>query len=183
MSDNKEKQTDIRLVKKAIRGNAEAYGLLVAQHQEYLYKMAFIYMQNEEDALDVVQTTVLKGYQHIKKLKNPEWFKTWLTSILIHTAADAGKKIVYYSDIESRHISARQIGVSLEEKCDLNEAILKLPEKYRTAIILKYFSQMSVDEIARTMNAPSGTVKAWLSRGRDEIKKYLKEDYMYAKSI
>ena len=135
MSDKKEKQADIRLVKKAMRGNAEAYGLLVAQHQEYLYKMAFIYMQNGEDALDVVQTTVLKGYQHIK------------------------------------------------EKCDLNEAILKLPEKYRTAIILKYFSQMSVDEIARTMNAPSGTVKAWLSRGRDEIKKYLKEDYMYAKSI
>ena len=52
------------------------------------YKMAFLYMRNQEDALDLVGSVVLKGYQNIHRLKNPEWFKTWLTRILINLAVE-----------------------------------------------------------------------------------------------
>lgn len=54
---------------------------------------------------------------------------------------------------------------------DLNSAIERLPEKYRMVIVLKYFSDLSVHEISYIMNAPEGTVKAYLSRARDELKK------------
>ncbi|WP_330641528.1 sigma-70 family RNA polymerase sigma factor [Faecalicatena sp.] len=172
-----------RLVKKAIRGNADAYGQLIQEYQAYLYKMAFLYMRNQEDALDVVGTTVLKGYQNIRSLKNAEHFKTWITRILMNAANDAQKKIVYYSDINEVQISERHKGVSLEEQYDLHEAIEQLPDKYRTVIILKYFSGMSVNEIAFVLDSPEGTVKAYLSRARDLLKKYLKEDYMYADHI
>lgn len=172
-----------RLVKKAIRGNAEAYGQLILEYQAYLYKMAFLSMKNQEDALDVVGTTVLKGYQNIRSLRNAEHFKTWITRILINAANDAQKKIVYYSDINEVQISERHRGVSLEEQYDLHDAIEQLPEKYRTVIILKYFSQMSVHEIAFVLEVPEGTIKAYLSRARDLLKKYLKEDYMYADHI
>ena len=73
--------------------------------------------------------------------------------------------------------------MSLEEQYDLHDAIEQLPEKYRTVIILKYFSQMSVHEIAFVLEVPEGTIKAYLSRARDLLKKYLKEDYMYADHI
>lgn len=174
---------DTKLVKKAIRGNADAYGELIRQHQEYLYKMAYLYMENKQDALDVVGTTILKGWQHIRSLKNPQWFRTWITRILIHTAQDMNKKIVYFNSIDEVEIPDRYNGISLEETWDLRNAVDLLPEKYRNVIILKYFCELSVQEIAYTLDIPEGSVKAYLSRARNELKKYLKEDYMYAESI
>ena len=57
---------------------------------------------------------------------------------------------------------------------------MQLSEKYRTAIVLKYFSGLSIREMAFAMDAPEGSVKAYLSRARGELKKILKEDYFYA---
>ncbi len=171
---------EFRLTKKAIHGNPEAYGRLIILYQEYLYKIAFLYMKNEQDSLDLVGSTILKGYQNIRTLRKPKLFKTWLTKILINTAKDELKKIVYYNEIDEEHISDRYQAVSLEETLDLKSAIELLPEKYRTAIILKYFSGLSVREISYIMNAPEGTVKAYLSRARNELKKILKEGYFYA---
>lgn len=168
------------LVKKAVRGNPDAYGKLIVHYQEYLYKMAFLYLKNEEDALDAVGNTILKGYQNIHRLKNPEWFKTWITRILINVAKDEQKKIIYYDELDNVQISERRRGVSTEERCDLKQAIENLPEKYRTVIVLKYFSGFSVQEIAFATGTPEGTVKAYLSRARSELKKQLKEDYIYA---
>lgn len=62
----------------------------------------------------------------------------------------------------------------------MNSAIEQLSEKYRTVIYLKYFSEFTVKEIAFVMNAPEGSVKAYLSRAREELKEILKEDYIYA---
>ena len=176
MDRNKERE----LVRKAVRGNPDAYGELIRYYQEYLYKMAFLQMKNEQDALDLVGTAILKGYQNIRSLKNPEWFKTWLTRILINTAKSTQKKIIYYEDVTEALPDGRYRGVSLEEQIDLNTAVERLPEKYRLAVELKYFSGFSVKEIAFVMNTPEGTVKAYLSRARNELKKMLKEDYFNA---
>ena len=70
--------------------------------------------------------------------------------------------------------------MSAEEKCDLDSAIRKLPDKYRTPLVLKYYSGLSIREIAYATGCPEGTVKACLSRGRSELKNILKEDYFYA---
>ena len=171
---------ELHFARKAMHGNPDAYAWLITRHQEYLYKMAFLYMKNEQDALDLVGVTILKGYQNIRHLKKPQLFRTWITSILINTAKSELKKIVYYDEIDEKHLSDRYHAVSLEERLDLESAIELLPEKYRTAIILKYFSGLSAREISYIMNAPEGTVKAYLSRARNELKKILKEDYFYA---
>ena len=135
-------EEQIRLVKKAVKGDPDAYGTLIAEHQEYLYKMAYLYVRNEDAALDVVGSAILSAYQSIRTLKEPEYFKTWLTRI--------------------------------------NSAIEQLSEKYRTVIYLKYFSEFTIKEIAFAMDAPEGSVKAYLSRAREELKRILKEDYLYA---
>lgn len=61
---------EIQLARKAVHGNPNAYGQLIVFYQEYLYKMAFLYMKNEQDALDLVGSAILKGYQNIRTLKN-----------------------------------------------------------------------------------------------------------------
>ncbi len=176
--------TDIKLIKKAIRGNSNAYGLLIEKHRAYLYKMAFLYMKNEQDALDVVGDTILKGYLQIKTLKNTNLFRTWITRILINTSYDHQKKngtrskehvtLIDYTNIPS---SAQQLPPV--EHFDLEAAISTLPDKYRIPILLKYFSGMTINEIAWALDIPSGSVKAYLSRGRNELKQKLKEDYFY----
>ena len=98
---------ELHFARKAIHGNPEAYGWLIIRHQEYLYKMAFLYMKNEQDALDLVGTTILKGYQNIRRLKKPQLFKTWITSILINTAKSELKKKDFHDSIEDYLSRAR----------------------------------------------------------------------------
>ena len=133
--------------------------------------MAFLYTKNEQDALDVVGDTILKGYLQIKTLKNASLFQTWITRVLINTAHDHRRKALSTlsqedSAIDSAHASTANQQIPSVEHFDLQTAIETLPD-------------MTVDEIAWTLSIPSGSVKAYLSRGRNELKQKLKEDYLY----
>ena len=171
---------ELLLVKKAQKGDTDAFVELMELHKMSLYKVAKSYLKSEEDIADVMQDTILSAYEHIGELKKSAYFKTWITRILIRAAQSEQKKIVFYSDLDHVKVPERYTGVSLEEKCDLNSAIEQLSEKYRTVIYLKYFSEFTIKEIAFVMNAPEGSVKAYLSRAREELKQILKEDYIYA---
>jgi len=168
------------LAKKAVRGNVNAYGELVEYHKEYLYRTAMAFVKDEESALDIVQDCIIKGFQGIRKLKNPEYFKTWITRILINTAKNQLRTRVTQIAIDSLEVPQKESGVSMEEKWDLYEAIDALPEKYKIIIILKYFNDMQIEEIAYALEMPEGSVKSYLFRARQELKAYLKEGYIYA---
>ena len=171
---------NLLLVKKAIHGNVNAYGTLITRCQDYLYRIAFLYVKNEDLALDAVGECILQGFQSIHTLKKPEYFKTWLTRILIRCAVDLFRQMMPVAPMDTIQAAAPESSISSEEKWDLYDAIDVLPEKYRTVIILKYFSDMTVSEIAYAMNIPEGSVKAYLSRARKELRACLKEDYLYA---
>ncbi|QNM05604.1 sigma-70 family RNA polymerase sigma factor [Qiania dongpingensis] len=170
----------LSLVKRAVRGNIDAYGTLITDYQDYLYRTAFLYVKKEDLALDVVGDCILKGFQSIHTLKKPEFFKTWLTRILIHCAMDTFHKLLPLASADTFQAVSSSPGISPEEKWDLYDAIDLLPEKHRTVIILKYFNDLTVNEIAYAMNIPEGSVKAYLSRARRELRNFLKEDYIYA---
>ena len=72
------------LIKQSQYGNDNSFEKLMDIYESYLYKMAFLYLKNEHDALDIYQETVLKAYMNISKLKDPKSFKTWITKILIN---------------------------------------------------------------------------------------------------
>ena len=69
-------------------------------------------------------------------------------------------------------------GISAEERLDLYSAIERLPEKYRTVVILRYFDELKLDEIAYITGVPRGTVSGWLTRARQELRNILKEGYL-----
>lgn len=172
------KSTDIKLVKKAIRGNVDAYGELIAIHKSYLYRMAYLNSGSEDAALEIVQETVLRGFHAIKTLENPAVFRSWMTTILIHISSDYYKKNVPYTEINENEPEPETVGISAEEKLDLYAAIRRLPEHYRTVIVLKYFDEMKQNEIAAVMNIPRGSVSAYLTRAKKELRKSLKEGYL-----
>jgi RNA polymerase sigma-70 factor (ECF subfamily) len=83
---------EMKLVKRAIKGNKNAFEELLVIHSDQLYRTAFLYVGNREDALDIVQETAYKAFLAVGQLKNERFFLTWLTKILIHCAFDVMKK-------------------------------------------------------------------------------------------
>lgn len=172
-----------KLTVKAARGNAKAYGQLIEHYKEYLYRTAWLSMKDEEKALDVVGECILRGFRFIHTLKNPGYFKTWITRILLNAIQDYYGKNPQLESIEELYIAAPKASISSEEKMDLYQAIDRLPETYKTVIVLKYFDEMKVSEIAYVMDMPEGSVKAYLSRAREELRQLLKEEYLYEDRI
>ena len=83
---------EVKLVKKAKKGDKEAFEQLLVLHKDQLYRTAFLYVRNREDALDVVQETAFRSYLAITTLEEEKFFVTWLTKILIRCAYDSIRK-------------------------------------------------------------------------------------------
>lgn len=169
-------EKDLGLIKKAIRGNPKAFGELVRREQEYLYRMAFLYTRQEDDALDAVQESVLKAYQSMKSLRDPAYFRTWLTRIVINCATDICRKRKPSAPLEEAGLLPAEEGLEWEDRMDLRDAVDRLPEKYQDVVKLKYFDGLTIREIAAQMRMPEGTVSAQLSRAVKLLRKDFKEE-------
>ena len=175
------KEDTTKLVKKAIRGSKSAYGELIAASQIYLYKTAFLYVKNEADALDAVQECVTRGMIAIEKLKEPRYFKTWITRILLNCIWQDKKKTPTVSLDE--YMEKTTTDYLIEEKVDLYDAIDSLNDQYKTAVILFYFQELKIKEIAQIMDIPEGSVKADLYRAKKQLRKWLTEDTHNKKEV
>ncbi|WP_260289008.1 sigma-70 family RNA polymerase sigma factor [Peribacillus aracenensis] len=167
-----------KMVKKAIRGNKKAFEQLIKQHYERTYRTAYLYVHNEEDALDVVQEATYQAFTSIHSLKHPEYFMTWLTKIIIRCAGQILKKrnnIVRLTDEVLSNLTVTYHS-GHDEAIDLLNAIGQLKGNYRSAIILFYYYDYSIKTISEIMEIPEGTVKTYLSRGKAELKKSYKEE-------
>lgn len=167
---------DTALVKKAMRGNPKAFGELIRTEQEYLYRMAFLYTHQEDDALDAVQESILRAYKAIRSLREPDYFRTWLTRIVINTAKDVYRRRDPHADLEDLRELAAPEGVSPDERMDLYAALDMLPEHYRDVVRLKYFDGLTTREIAQRLEVPEGTVSSWLHRAIEKLRLELKEE-------
>lgn len=170
------------LVKRAMRGSPKAFGQLIEREQEYLYRMAFLYVRQEADALDVVQDSILKAYKGLKSLREPEHFRTWLTKIVINTAQDllrARRPALPLG--EGLDVPAPE-GLAPEERMDLHQAITRLPEKYQDVVKLKYFDGCTIREISQATGMPEGTVSVYLRRAIKELQALLKEEPVCGKN-
>lgn len=167
---------EIDLVSKAKKGSDEAFEELINIYKEYLYKMAFIYTKNEQDALDIYQETVYKIYLNIDKLKDSSYFKTWITRILINNVNMKNRHVNKFKDVEVEDYIGKIEYSSIEEKIDLYDAIDILEEKYKTPIILQYFQDLTVSQISKIMDCNENTVKSYIRRGKKKLYDLLKEE-------
>ncbi|MFD5853488.1 sigma-70 family RNA polymerase sigma factor [Cytobacillus pseudoceanisediminis] len=163
-------------VKKAKRGNEKAFQELIQDEKNKLFRMAYLYVKNEDDALDIVQDTIYKAFISIKQLKNHQYFSTWISRILINVALDfikKNKRTIPFNDVDGFH---RDRNLRTEEKLDLLEAIERLEVQYKTVIILRYYKDLSIKQIAEILKCPEGTVKTRLHRAINQLKSDLKEE-------
>ena len=128
-------------------------------------------------ALDTVAETVAKAYVGIGKLKKPEYFRTWLTRILINEALRAKEKSGNWlpweaAELQKENSLAPVREYSREEIMDLRDALQRLPEDFRELVLMKYFYEFSVKEISQITGSSEGAVRTRLCR----IRKLLKKD-------
>ncbi|WP_318241659.1 sigma-70 family RNA polymerase sigma factor [Sporosarcina quadrami] len=167
-----------KLVKRAIKGDQLALQQLLQDEQGKLYKMAFIYMKNEDDALEVFQQTVLEAIESIHQLKNPDYFSTWLTRICINISLQEirkRKKVVMLDNLSfPEEVEER---TSIEEQLDLSDVLYELDEKYKSVLILRFYYDQTVKQIAQLLECPEGTVKTNIHRGLALLKQKMKGAY------
>ncbi|MGE7186218.1 RNA polymerase sigma factor [Peribacillus sp. NPDC006672] len=165
----------IRLVKKAQKGDDKAFLKLFQKYEQDIYRMAYVYVKNKEDTLDVVQEVAYRSFKKIDTLKKPEYFKTWLIKITISCAIDClrkNKKVVQlkteYEEIISSDVEDIPLSLSLHQLLD------ELNENEKSIVILKFYEGYSFKEIAELLNIPLGTSKSILYRALDKLRKQVK---------
>lgn len=143
--------------------------------KEKLYRFAYCYVKNEQEALEIVSEAAYKAYLSFEKLKNPEYFETWVSRIVINCAMDHIKRKQKYTYMEDSAIeyASKEDSVSLEEKMDLYEALDRLMPEDKSFIILKYFEDQRFKDMAEVLSLPENTVKTRLYRILDKLKKHL----------
>lgn len=167
----------MKKVQRAKKGNHKAFQELIEKEKVKLYKMAYVYMKNEEDALDVFQETVYKALISIKNLKDERYFSTWLTRILINTAFDQLKKQKRMIPMEKEVLESKMNPYLPGEKdFDLLEDVMNLEDKYKTVLILRFYRDYTVKQIAQFLDCPEGTVKTNIHRAVKLLRETLKED-------
>lgn len=137
---------DILLVKRAIKGDREAFEDLINMYFDRLYKEAYLRCKHEEDAKEVVQETIYKAYKNIKGLKEPKYFKTWVSKILINVCNDYLRKngMIDLEHDENDYVKKVHNDDEVEIKIDLYNAMDELEDKYKDVIILRYIEDLKV---------------------------------------
>lgn len=171
---------DILLVKRAIKGDRESFEDLINMYFDRLYKEAYLRCKHEEDAKEVVQETIYKAYRNIKSLKEPKYFKTWISKILINVCNDYLRKngMVDLEHDENDYVKKVHNDDEVEIKIDLYNAMDELEDKYKDVIILRYIEDLKVEEISKILERPVNTIKTHIRKAIKEMKNLLKEDYI-----
>ena len=163
------------LIEKAKNKNPDAFDQLMRAQLQSMYRIAISMLQNEEDAADAIQETVLKCWQKIGQLKSDEYFQTWLTRILINQCKDilkSRKKYVYVEDMPE---------IVHEDNYFTNEwkeLLRRLNEKYRVVMELYYVDGFSTKEIAEMLHITDMNVRSRMARGRKQLEQILRVNAM-----
>lgn len=175
---------DFRLIDMAIGGDDAAYAKLLQRYKRPVYQMILKMIRNVDDAEDLTIESFAKAFRSLHRFKKDFTFSTWLFRIATNNTIDfIRKKKLNTLSIENTFTDDDGQSVSIEvedenlnpqeeairaQKAELMQMFVdKLPAKYQKLVRLRYFHEMSYEEIAEDLDAPLGTVKAQLHRARE----------------
>ena len=150
----------------------------IREREAAMYALAMSYMKQEDDALDCMQQSILKAYEHLDTLRDPEKFKPWLYGILINCCKDELRRRKR-AGVPEDHTEARpapEAAVSTETKQVLWNAVDRLGEPYRTGLILFYYEDLPPADVAAATGTRPATVRKQLERARDLLRAELAKE-------
>ncbi len=148
----------------------------ISANKEAHYRLTYSYTKNQEDAWDIVHESILKALKSIDKNQYPEVLNSWFYKILVNTSLDflrKNKKFVHY---DQETIENTIETVDRYTDFDLQDALDKLPTDIKTIIVLRYFEDMKIVDIANVLEENENTLKTKLYRGLKLLRIELQED-------
>jgi RNA polymerase sigma-70 factor, ECF subfamily len=177
-------------------GSEEAYAWLIGEFQQPVYGLVYRIVGDPSDAAETAQEVFLKVFRGMKQFHGQSSLKTWIYRIALHEAANrrrwwfrhkAQETSIEPADSESMPEGSPQMQMALTDHAEspfdnvahhevqrrVEEELRKIPEPYRTTLILRDLEEMSYEEIAEVLEISLGTVKSRLTRGREALKQRL----------
>ena len=141
------------------------------ENKQTLMRVAYGFFQNEEDVADAVAQTVADAYEHIRELKKPEYFKTWLVRILINRCTKQ-YRINQHKAYLDDYTEEAQCDAGKAE-VEFREMLSALPDDSRVIFQLYYGEQFTIKEIGEILNMNENTIKSKLRRGKEHLRAVL----------
>lgn len=162
---------DIRLVESAKKGDKEALIKLIMDKKQDYYKLAYVYMKNEEDALDAMEDMIVILYENIHWLKKAEAFYSWSKTILVNCCKNSLRKTKRIIPLEKVKEEAEEEMIEQKNQEIMVEKYMsELNEKHQEVIKLRYFLDLDYKTISHILKVPIGTVKSRISIGLRRLK-------------
>ena len=159
----------------AIRGDREAFEMIIRTHSRTLFAIAYGILQNREEAEDVVQDSLVKAWKIRWRVRDPEKFPAWLATIARHKAHDVfRKRRTIPLAQETIEIRERETPDTSELDRHLHSALAALPDLHRAALTLRYFEEMDYRTIENTLGLTNGALRGILGRALASMRKQLR---------
>ncbi|QSE95929.1 RNA polymerase sigma factor [Fulvivirga lutea] len=176
---------DFKLIDQAVKeGDEQAYAMLMDRYKRPVYHMILKMVRNVDDAEDLTIEAFAKSFKNLHKFKKDFTFSTWLFRIATNNAIDfiRKKRLDTMSldtsftddngeavgiDVEDKNLNPQEVAIKSQKIELIQMFVTKLPAKYQRLVRLRYFDELSYEEIATELDAPLGTVKAQLHRARE----------------
>lgn len=156
----------------------------VVKFKDKYYRLAYSYVKNADDALDIIQESIYKAFSSIDSLKNPSYIKTWFYRIVVNTSLDFLRKRKKEIIVGEEFLfNCNEGEYDSYEDFDLKAALDNLPENYRNIIILRYFEDLKLQEIAEILDENINTVKTRLYTGLKKLRIKMNDDEKQEVSI
>lgn len=179
-----------KLIERCKQYDKYSFMELYKKYEKYLYSLCFSYVQNSQDALDLVQEVYIKIFKNIGKFDIDKPFRLWIRKIAVNTCLNFKRTIknnvVYMNasinddeeialgDTISSNEDVLENIINAENKLIIKKYLKEIRDEYRMIIILRYYDDLSYNEISEIMNIPLGTVKTKIYRAKALLAKKLK---------
>lgn len=137
----------------------------ITDNKEAFYRLAYSYVKNENDAVDILQDSIQKAISSKRHIKSEQYIKSWFYRIVVNTSLDFLKKQKKLMFVDEEALESYADGVENQySNIDLERALESLSLKYRSVIILRYFEDLKIEEVAEILNENPNTIKTRLTK-------------------
>ncbi len=178
--------SDAELVELVLAGEQDAFAVLVERYKDAVQNLAYRMLSNVTEAEDVTQEVFVRAYTQLATYKSVHKFSTWLLSIASHLAIDQLRRrrflalpledVPFLEWIADLGAGPEQSALQGEQQDEIQAYLRRLPSKYRAVIVLRYWYDLSYEEIAMALHLTPALVKARLHRARELLARYINEN-------
>ena len=177
---------DVELVELVLAGQQNAFEALVERYKDAVQNLAYRMLGNPTEAEDVTQEVFVRAYTQLATYKPAHKFSTWLLSIASHLAIDQLRRrrflalpledVPFLEWIADLGVGPEQSALQGEQQDEIQAYLQRLPSKYRAVIVLRYWYDLSYEEISAALNLTPALVKARLHRARELLARYINDN-------